>query len=112
TNIAPGKGGALRDPWTLGSHAMAGGTEAMLRHCLPVKVAINGCRVDVEVKADNVGHRVPTGFIDRHLILIVIAFDAAGQAVPLVSGPRLSAAAFDHEGQAGKVYAKQFKNTI
>jgi hypothetical protein len=71
TNLAPGHGGIERDPATLASHTTLGGTREMLKRCLSVKAAISGQRVDVEVRADNVGHRVPTGFPERQLVLIV-----------------------------------------
>jgi hypothetical protein len=107
TNIAPGKGGIERDPSTLASHVTTGGTLEMLRRCLSVNASVRGSRVDVAVLADNVGHRVPTGFIDRNLIAVVEALDRAGRAVPLARGPVLPAAALDFAGKAGKIYAKQ-----
>ena len=73
---------------------------------LSVKASIRGDRVAVELTADNVGHRVPTGFIDRHLVLAVEAFDDAGRALPLITGPSLPEAAMDLKGVPGKLYAK------
>ena len=74
TNIAPGKGGIERDPKTLASHDFPGGQAEMLRRCLKLSVRVRrveqGVRAEVEVTAENVGHRVPTGFIDRNLLLI------------------------------------------
>jgi hypothetical protein len=107
TNRAPGQGGVERDPSTLASHVTAGGTLEMLRRCLSVNASVRGSRVDIAVLADNVGHRVPTGFIDRNLIAVVEAFDKQGRAVLLSSGPVLPAAALDLAGKAGKIYAKQ-----
>jgi len=98
TNIAPGKGGIERDPRTLGSHLMAGATKEMLKRCLSVKVTIVGNEVQVEVKADNVGHRVPTGSPDHSLELEIRTSE---EKVSAVSGsvwfPVLN-----------KVFAKQF----
>jgi hypothetical protein len=53
---------------------------------------------------------VPTGWVDRHLVLVVEAEDAAGQPVALAAGPRLpSAAGAKLAGTAGWIYGKQFK---
>jgi hypothetical protein len=111
TNIAPGKGGIERDPKTLASHHLPGATEEMLRQCLSVDVKLNRGKelvtVAVTVKANNVGHRVPTGFVDRHLLLVVEAMDAVGKSVALVKGPVLSAPAGKKlAGKPGVLYAK------
>src|SRR5205823_9129509 len=80
TNIAPGKGGIERDPQTLANHRFfAGSREEMLRRCLRVSLEREGDRVTVEVRVDGVGHRVPTGFIDRQLLLTVEARDGNGR---------------------------------
>jgi hypothetical protein len=115
TNIAPGKGGIERDPRTLASHSFPGGQEDMLRRCLRLSVKLHSeekmVRAEVEVRAEDVGHRVPTGFIDRHLLLVVEAFDAAGKPVPLRAGPRLPAAAGkDLAGVPGWLYARLLKD--
>jgi Cytochrome c554 and c-prime len=112
TNIAPGKGGIQRDPWTLASHALPGGQAGMLQHCFKIQVkrtaAASGAGIQVEVSADNVGHRVPTGFIDRNLVLVVEAVGAAGKPANLIAGPRLPASAGKAvAGLPGKLYAKQ-----
>jgi hypothetical protein len=109
TNIAPGKGGIERDPRTLASHALPGNTAAMLKGCLSLDVRLDGARLTAETTADRVGHRVPTGWIDRHLVLSVEAFDAAGQPVAQVAGPRLPAAAGTSlAGHPGYIFGKQF----
>jgi hypothetical protein len=107
TNIAPGKGGVERDPATLASHALPGGTLEMLRRCLSVKASMSGKRVDVEVLAAGVGHRVPTGFIDRNLILVLEAFDREGRPVKLADGRILPKMAGNLAGKPGKIYAKR-----
>jgi hypothetical protein len=63
-------------------------------------------RVDVTLRAEQVGHRVPTGYIDRHLLLVVDAFDRGGGAVPLLAGSVLGAPAGDLAGRAGWLYGK------
>ncbi len=108
TNIAPGKGGVSRDPATLASHTFAGGTPEMLRHGIDVGVSTRrgtaAVTLDVTLTANGVGHRVPTGFIDRHLLLVVQAFDANGAPVPCSVGPRLPLPAGDLAGQPGHLY--------
>jgi hypothetical protein len=125
TNFAPGAGGLERDPATLASHSfLPGGREAMLRGCLSVEVE---CRredetaaVVVKITPHDVGHRIPTGFIDRHVILLVEAVDktrdeeasygAAHQGadaprsplnpvLPVAVGPELA-------GKPGRLFAK------
>jgi hypothetical protein len=111
TNIAPGKGGVSRDPWTLASHSLAGGTPDMLRRCLDVAVNLtrqpSGVAATVTVAAENVGHRVPTGFIDRNLVLLVEPL-AGDKRLGEVTGPRLPASAGKKlAGLPGRLYAKQ-----
>jgi hypothetical protein len=115
-NIAPGRGGIERDPATLASHVFPGGQADMLRRCLRLAVALRstakGVRVEVEVKADEVGHHVPTGFIDRNLLLVVRAADAGGKAVTLRDGPALPAAAGKAlAGRPGWLYARLLRDT-
>src|SRR5262249_50049575 len=92
TNLAPGKGGIARDPSTLASHRFPGGQADLLKRCLSVAIDIQPApgvvRAEVSVRAA-AGHRVPTGFVDRNLLLLVDAFDHVGQAVPLATGPTL-----------------------
>jgi hypothetical protein len=110
TNMAPGNGGIERDPKTLASHLLTGGTKEMLQRCLSLKTRIEGTRVLIETRVDNVGHRVPTGWIDRHLVLVVEAWDAAGQPLPLDGGSRLPPwAGAKLAGKPGWIYGKQFK---
>jgi hypothetical protein len=111
TNIAPGKGGIERDPRTLASHGFPGGQPDLLRRSLAVSATPerggDGVRVRVEVRAEGVGHRVPTGFVDRNVVLVVEALGAAGEGVPLRDGPRLPAVAGKgFAGRPGRLYAK------
>jgi hypothetical protein len=112
TNIAPGNGGVERDPRTLASHSTFGATVEMLKRCLSVGVSIEDNRVQVDLTADQVGHRVPTGFPEHHLILLVRAYEAGSQVESdQVAGPRLPASLSRQRqgmGLAGKVFAKQF----
>jgi hypothetical protein len=114
TNLAPGKGGLERDPQSLANHRFFAGSQAdMLRQCLSVTVWASPrdreVRTEVTVRVDGVGHHVPTGFIDRHLIVVVEAFGlhnepirpkAGSPLLPTLAGTRL-------QGLAGRLYAKQ-----
>src|SRR5262249_30347092 len=111
-NFAPGRGGLPRDPWTLGNHRFfADSQAAMLRDCLKASVTLShnrdGLRAEVEVCADQVGHRVPTGFADRNLVLVVEALGSDGKAVPARTGPSLPrVAGKGFAGQPGRLFAK------
>jgi hypothetical protein len=116
TNIAPGKGGIERDPKTLANHRFfAGSQEEMLKQCVKLSAKLENqgqvVAAVIDVSVEEVGHRVPTGFIDRHLLLVVDALDAEGKRLPLIDGPRLPPAA----GKAlterpGKLFAKLLKD--
>lgn len=77
-NSAPGKGGVNRNPMGMASHQiMPGGLKQMLQNSIQheeeIILGATDCRVRVQLKAVNVGHKVPTGYIDRHMILQVRA---------------------------------------
>lgn len=112
TNIAPGHGGTRRDPATLGNHRFFGGSQAeMLRRCLRLETTVSrtsGGDIEfaVSLTANDVGHHVPTGFIDRQLILFVDAF-AGKRALPAYQGPVLpEAIGAEEAGRAGRLYAR------
>lgn len=112
TNIAPQAGGIERPPSTLASHTfLPGGREQMLNDSLRVSTSLRQqegqLHAHVQVVASDVGHRVPTGFIDRHLLLIVEASDATGRIVSSDSGPVLSSPAGEElVGKNGRLFAK------
>jgi hypothetical protein len=112
TNIAPGHGGIERDSKTLANHSFSGGSLDLLRQCVKTQIAIvkekDQVKAAAELSATQVGHDVPTGFIDRHLILVVEGWDAQGRPVAATSGPKLDGAAGSGlAGQAGWLYAKR-----
>lgn len=115
-NVAPGRGGIPRDPATLANHRFFDvSQEEMLRRCLKVTASAvpenDALQVAVEVRVEGAGHRVPTGFVDRHLILVVEAFDAKGRPLPLREGDALPAAVGPTlAGRAGQLYARQLTN--
>ncbi|MFN4258147.1 MAG: carboxypeptidase regulatory-like domain-containing protein [Gemmataceae bacterium] len=113
TNIAPGRGGLERHPLTLSNHRfVVGSREEMLRRCLHITMTATrsgaAVRAAARVRADGVGHRVPTGFIDRNLALVIEGLTMDNQSVLAIAGPRLPAAAgLEPPGLAGKLYAKR-----
>ncbi|MCI0639219.1 MAG: cytochrome c family protein [Gemmataceae bacterium] len=111
-NIAPGKGGIQRDPKSLASHHFPGSALDMLRRSLKLEAATERddaeLRVKVQLRAENVGHFVPTGFIDRHLVLVVEAHDETGNELLPTNGPVLPIFAGKHvAGKAGWLFAKR-----
>ena len=67
-----------------------------------------GLRVDVTLTVGNVGHRVPTGFPDRQLILAVSADAGEGGAL---QGPVLpDAVGGQLAGKPGRLYAKLLRD--
>jgi hypothetical protein len=112
TNIAPGKGGIERDPQTLANHRFFAGSQLdMLRRCLKLNARLfpgpEGVGVEVTLRVEDVGHRVPTGFVDRHLLLAVEAFDDKDRPVPPRQGEVLpELAGKDLVGVAGRIYGK------
>jgi hypothetical protein len=116
SNIAPGMGGIERDPQAMGNHRFFDRSQAeMLRRCLHVSAEAateaDSVKVKIQIQADQVGHRVPTGFVDRNLLLIVEAFGVNESVMPPIDGPTLSSLAGPSwTGQAGRIYAKQLKD--
>jgi hypothetical protein len=112
TNVAPGHGGIPRDPNTLANHRFFDGSQkAMLRRAVQSSVRFerhpDGVKAWVRVWAEGVGHRLPTGFVDRHLVLIVEGQTSDGQSVPLRAGPKLPAPAGEElAGLPGRLYAR------
>jgi hypothetical protein len=67
----------------------------------------DGLLLQVKLVTDHVGHRVPTGFIDRHLLLVVEPLDAQGRVLDPIGGPRLPSAAGDLADRPGMLFAKR-----
>ena len=114
-NVAPGRGGIRRDPATLANHSFFAGSQLeMLRSCLEMRSTAqrgaDGVTVDIKLTAEGVGHRVPTGYIDRQLILFVDAF-AGDRSVPLRIGPTLpDFLSKDEAGKPGRLFAKSLSD--
>ncbi len=111
TNLAPGHGGIERDPRTLANHRFFDGShEQMLRQCLQLSAEARreqeGVRLEVRLRVEGAGHRVPTGFIDRHLILTVDTEDERGSRLD-ATGPHLpDAAGVELKDRPGLLFAK------
>lgn len=112
TNLAPGKGGIERAPATLAGHHVPGATADMLRGCLKLSVTVtpepDSLKATVELRAADVGHRVPTGYIDRNLILVIEPTDLHGSALQPSAGPVLPAIRGEpFARKPGKLFAKR-----
>lgn len=116
SNIAPRKGGIERDPETLGNHRFFDRSqEEMLRRCLNVSAEgvseADFLKVNVRIQVDQIGHCLPTGFVDRNLLLVIEAFGSNESTMSLINGPTLSSlAGRSWAGKAGKIYAKRLKD--
>ena len=110
-NTAPGHGGVDRDPSTVASHAEFGPRVDRLRRSIKIdaeaKRRDSGVQVDVAIRLQAVGHSLPTGYIDRHLILVVEGTDGHGSPVPPLEGPLLPSLAGSLANKPGRLYAKQ-----
>ncbi len=112
TNVAPGHGGIERAPRTLANHRFFdGGLAPMLRRSVRVSATLRGGTARVKAWVEGVGHRVPTGYVDRHLVLIVEGVGAGGEALALRAGPTLPPAVGQElEGRPGRLYARMLKD--
>ena len=126
TNVAPDAGGVERDPLTIPAHTFPGAAnEELLQNTVTMTASPSSravaVMVTVDIINDKTGHHVPTDSPLRHLILLVCATDAQGNALrqldgPTVpdwggvgdpsEGPALSAAEGYYAGLPGKGFAK------
>lgn len=115
-NVAPGKGGVDRSPSAIHSHYMTV-DETLLRNALTLSSTATrqGGQITVRVTLtnDKTGHHVPTDSPLRHLILLVEASDAQGNALKRSAGPVLPSwcgigdpTGGYYAGLPGKTYAK------
>ena len=113
--------GILRDPDTLAGHGSARARADVLARHLTLSLEADrtgdAWKVRAEVHVRKVGHRMPTGFPSRALILCVSTADEDGRPLELLEGPVLPALAGEGEvadgnlaGQPGKIYAKVFES--
>jgi hypothetical protein len=108
TNMAPGHGGLERSAETLSTHDMLpDGRLAMLRRAVTMVVRY-GESLHVDLTTSGVGHATPTGYIDRHLLLIIEpkAEDSSSSPEPILDGPRLDSLAGEYENFAGRLFGR------
>jgi hypothetical protein len=112
-----GAGALARDPKSIFSHLMPGAADApLLQDTATLGLAAwqDGSAVHVKAVVTNqkAGHHIPTDHPARNILLVISATDAAGRALPLVSGPRIpdwggqGSEPTDYAGQPGRGYAK------
>ncbi|MFO0816705.1 MAG: carboxypeptidase regulatory-like domain-containing protein [Pirellulales bacterium] len=115
TRMASGDDAPDRSPETLASHQLfARGIESMLRRAVRTTAhwkrsssPSESIEATLRIVAEDVGHRVPTGFIDRHLVLRVEAYDAAGHPARQTMGPQLPVfTGLDDAGKPGRLFAR------
>ena len=87
----------------------------MLRRAVKASVKFerrpDGVRARVRLWAEGVGHRLPTGFVDRHLVLLVEGRTEQGQIVLPRAGPKLPALAGEElAGRPGRLYARVLRD--
>jgi hypothetical protein len=92
TNVAPDAGGVERNPMSIHAHTQPGAMdEELLRNAVTMTATArlegDTVVVQVDITNDRTGHHVPTDSPLRHLILLVQATDAQGQALPQLDGP-------------------------
>jgi hypothetical protein len=115
-NVAPEHSGIGRDARTLSNHVFWDGSqELMLRRSIRLDVTFQRhlatTNVQLRIIAAGVGHCVPTGFIDRQLILVVEGQTRAGQPVALSAGDTLPHVVGKNlAGKPGKLYARLLKD--
>jgi Cytochrome c554 and c-prime len=117
-NTAPGHGGVDRDATTIGTHHFPSSSdEGLLRSCvdLTIRGSRTGARIQsiVTVQPKQVGHRLPTGSPERHLILTVRAKTDLGDELKMAEGPTVPDAggigpieSGHYGGVPGKLYGK------
>lgn len=113
--VYPEMGGHIRDPEGIHNHLMPGVTDVEFMQnavTMTATASLAGdlVRVQVDIKNDNTGHHVPTGAPLRHLILVVEALDAEGNALTLVEGPILPEWTGNYAAQPGEAYAKLLRD--
>jgi len=70
------------------------------------RIADGRVHVKTTVRSIDVGHKVPTGSSDKHLLLVVMAMDESGRTLVRTSGPRVPRHAGSLAGQPGREFAQ------
>ncbi len=114
-SVLPEHGGVARPGYAYHDHNMTGtDSPTLMLNALDLKGeavrADGGLRVTVSVANNKTGHAVPTDSPIRSVMLVVEAFDAAGQALALREGPQLPEWSGNYAGRGGRGYAKILKD--
>lgn len=116
SNFAPGHGGIERDANSLANHRFFDvSQEAMLRRAVKASVDFERQRERVRTRVrlwtQGIGHCLPTGFVDRNLVLLVEGRDAEDVVLAPRSGPTLpKAAGREIAGQPGRLFARLLRD--
>jgi hypothetical protein len=108
------------DTKAVAAHGSTRDKAQLLRSHLDLSVTgsqtTDSLEITVELCVRNVGHRMPTGYPDRALLLWVSATEANTRDLPLLDGPRLPSIAGlgdpregNLAGQPGRIYAKSLE---
>lgn len=115
--VFPEKGGVFRKKDQVHNHQMPGASdEAFLQNAVSMETQAtvdNGeISVNVTILNDQTGHHVPTGSPMRNMLLVVRAYDNAGNELEQTDGSTLPEWAGDYAGQPGKGYAKILRDSL
>ncbi|MCR4412739.1 MAG: hypothetical protein NUV77_09980, partial [Thermoguttaceae bacterium] len=108
------------DTKAVASHGPTCERARLLRSHLDLSVTgsrkTDSLEIIVELRARDIGHRMPTGYPDRALLVWVSARDTKGRELALLDGPRLPPVAGignpregNLAGQPGRMYAKSLE---
>lgn len=119
----PEAGAHDRDPATVFGHRMPGALDAdLLSDAVTLEIEADRAQDEIGVRVvitnDNTGHHIPTDYPGRQLLLVVEAFDEAGDRLEQTAGPVLPDWCGTGDpndgsfaGLAGEAYAKVLRET-
>lgn len=115
TFVLAERGGLTRDYVDLHNHTMPGVSDInLLQNSVTMNTRVqrdgNALEVEVSITNDKTGHHIPTDSPIRSMILVVQAFDAAGEPLELSAGPVNPAYSGDLGGLPGKTFAKVLRD--
>ncbi len=107
----PEVGGLAHPPESIPSHLQLGARDAAFLQTTAALTLTAGPRpghlaVTITLTNTGAGHHIPTDYPGRHLLLLVRAERASGQALTLLSGPQVPGWGGAEAGSPGKAYAK------
>lgn len=115
--VFPEKGGLIRDPQLIASHLQPGAADVeLLQNTVSMTVdghqVANSVGVTVAITNTGAGHHMPTDYPGRHMILVVMAVDGQGRALPLQKGSTVPEWGGAQAGLAGQAYAKVLRDVV